>query len=75
MPPPQHMTEHPRFAEPMINNARPKNPGRALLSQTESRQMARRLQELKIYERIVNRMSDVGVANLATRAAKPPWLP
>ena len=27
----------------------------------------RRLHELKIYERIVNRMSDVGVANLATR--------
>ena len=26
-------------------------------------------------ERIVNRMSDVEVANLATRAAKPPWLP
>ena len=35
----------------------------------------RRLRELKIYERIVNRMSDVGVDNLATRAAKPPWLP
>ena len=27
----------------------------------------RRLHELKIYERIVNRVSDVGVANLATR--------
>ena len=36
---------------------------------------AGRLNELKIYEHIVNRMSDVGVANLATRAAKPPWLP
>ena len=39
------------------------------------RVVSRRLHELKIYERIVNRMSDVGVANLATRAAKPPWLP
>ena len=29
---------------------------------------AGRLHELKIYERIVNRMSDVGVANLATRS-------
>ena len=31
------------------------------------------MHELKIYERIANRMSDVGVDNLATRAAKPPW--
>ena len=29
-----------------------------------------RLHELKIYERIVNRMSDVGVANLATRSSR-----